>query len=169
MGLLDDAIREHLELKRTRGADAGEVLREEREALGASGGPETPDSGAVAREDEPFTDGVFDAAAETAADVADEPDVQFSETTEADVEAAPVEPSREPPTEADDDDQVTSDPGHIALEQETAEVDMKAMLGVDGDEDVIGPIEERLGYEQEISAVQDEDEPWGAPPEPTGG
>jgi hypothetical protein len=36
MGLLDDAIREHLELKRQRGADPGEVERQEREALGAT-------------------------------------------------------------------------------------------------------------------------------------
>jgi hypothetical protein len=35
MGLLDDAIREHLELKKKHGADAGEVERQEREALGA--------------------------------------------------------------------------------------------------------------------------------------
>lgn len=34
MGLLDDAIREHLELKRSRGSDPGEVARKEREALG---------------------------------------------------------------------------------------------------------------------------------------
>ncbi|HEV2774882.1 MAG TPA: hypothetical protein VGV90_04760 [Solirubrobacteraceae bacterium] len=34
MGLLDDAIREHLELKRRRGADAGDISREESEALG---------------------------------------------------------------------------------------------------------------------------------------
>jgi hypothetical protein len=34
MGLLDDAIKEHLELKRRRGADPTEVEREEREALG---------------------------------------------------------------------------------------------------------------------------------------
>ena len=33
MGLLDDAIREHLELKRRRGADPSAVAREEREAL----------------------------------------------------------------------------------------------------------------------------------------
>ena len=33
MGLLDDAIREHLELKRRRGADPGEVAREQLEAL----------------------------------------------------------------------------------------------------------------------------------------
>jgi hypothetical protein len=34
MGLLDDAIREHMELKRLRGADPGEVARQERDALG---------------------------------------------------------------------------------------------------------------------------------------
>ncbi|MGA9857736.1 MAG: hypothetical protein WBQ18_07720 [Solirubrobacteraceae bacterium] len=34
MGLLDDAIREHLDLKRRRGADPAEVQRAEREALG---------------------------------------------------------------------------------------------------------------------------------------
>jgi hypothetical protein len=34
MGLLDDAIREHLELKRLRGADPGAVAREEKDALG---------------------------------------------------------------------------------------------------------------------------------------
>jgi hypothetical protein len=33
MGLLDEAIREHLELKRRRGADPGEVARAERAAL----------------------------------------------------------------------------------------------------------------------------------------
>jgi hypothetical protein len=34
MGLLDDAIREHIELKRLRGADPSEVARQERDALG---------------------------------------------------------------------------------------------------------------------------------------
>jgi hypothetical protein len=34
MGLLDDAIREHLDLKRRRGADPSDVERAEREALG---------------------------------------------------------------------------------------------------------------------------------------
>jgi hypothetical protein len=49
MGLLDDAIREHLELKRRRGADPADIERAEREALGPvrrhfedqAGGPET--------------------------------------------------------------------------------------------------------------------------------
>jgi hypothetical protein len=34
MGLLEDAIREHLDLKRQHGADPSEVAAEEREALG---------------------------------------------------------------------------------------------------------------------------------------
>ncbi|MFN8174767.1 MAG: hypothetical protein U0T02_06845 [Solirubrobacteraceae bacterium] len=34
MGLLDDAIKEHLDLKRRHGADPGEVARQESEALG---------------------------------------------------------------------------------------------------------------------------------------
>ncbi len=34
MGLLDEAIKQHLELKRRRGADPGEIERLEREALG---------------------------------------------------------------------------------------------------------------------------------------
>jgi hypothetical protein len=34
MGLLDDAIREHIELKRLRGADPSEVARQEQDALG---------------------------------------------------------------------------------------------------------------------------------------
>jgi len=45
MGLLDDAIREHLELKRRRGADPAEIERLEREALGpARGGPEATEA-----------------------------------------------------------------------------------------------------------------------------
>ena len=36
MGLLNEAIREHLELKRLRGADPSEVAREEQDALGRS-------------------------------------------------------------------------------------------------------------------------------------
>src|SRR5215204_979825 len=46
MGLLDDAIREHLELKRRRGADADEVARLEDEALG------DPRSGEFVKPDE---------------------------------------------------------------------------------------------------------------------
>ena len=54
MGLLDDAIREHLELKRRHGADPGEVEREEREALGAPSADEADvEPGETAAEPEP--------------------------------------------------------------------------------------------------------------------
>jgi hypothetical protein len=68
MGLLDDAIREHLELKRQHGADPTEVEQQEREALGAQqraefaatpgepgppGEPARPDEPPVADEAEP--------------------------------------------------------------------------------------------------------------------
>jgi hypothetical protein len=44
MGLLDEAIKEHLDLKRRRGADPAEVERAEREALGpVRRGPEAPE------------------------------------------------------------------------------------------------------------------------------
>ncbi len=39
MGLLDDAIREHLELKKRHGADPAEVARQEREVLGSPRSP----------------------------------------------------------------------------------------------------------------------------------
>jgi hypothetical protein len=60
MGLLDEAIREHLELKRRHGADPGELARLEQEALGparreaapAVGGPDD----AVSADDEALGD-----------------------------------------------------------------------------------------------------------------
>jgi hypothetical protein len=56
MGLLDDAIKEHLELKRRRGADAGEISRLESEALGpvrrsAEGVPDLSDTFEPPREE----------------------------------------------------------------------------------------------------------------------
>jgi hypothetical protein len=84
MGLLDDAIREHLDLKRRRGADPTEVEREEREVLGP-----------VRRRGEP-------AAADSLAHAPDDdleheplphPDEEWDDDWE-DEPAAPVEPLR---------------------------------------------------------------------------
>jgi hypothetical protein len=58
MGLLDDAIREHLELKRRRGADPGEVAREQREALDV-----VPEASPEALETAPQTDAPLGPAA----------------------------------------------------------------------------------------------------------
>ncbi|MDP9346356.1 MAG: hypothetical protein M3P44_11665 [Actinomycetota bacterium] len=58
MGLLDDAIRDHLELKRRHGADPGEVARIENEALSAARREAAPAAAgveeAVAEDDEVY-------------------------------------------------------------------------------------------------------------------
>ena len=53
MGLLDDAIREHLELKRLRGADPGLVSREESEVFGPVRDGEPADDGEIAAPEPP--------------------------------------------------------------------------------------------------------------------
>jgi hypothetical protein len=90
MGLLDDAIREHLELKRRHGADPDEVSRQEREALGA---PQR--SAEFAQPDaEPGEASAGSAAAE---DVAlDEPETELT-------------PPPEPPDEALEPDDAPTD------------------------------------------------------------
>ena len=104
MGLLDEAIKEHLELKRRHGADPGEVARLEHEALG----PARRDPAPAAMADEPA------AAQEAAEPVAQDPyleheggiydEVTAEERLEAPIrhvepEAAEPEPAPEPAAE----------------------------------------------------------------------
>ncbi|HEX4188208.1 MAG TPA: hypothetical protein VHY83_09950 [Solirubrobacteraceae bacterium] len=100
MGLLEDAIREHLELKRLRGADPAEVAREQHEALDTP--PETgPDAGAL--HDAP--------AAYAADDVAHAPDEHTPAAED------PIAAAGEPTT------------GELTgVGEETAELDVEAML-----------------------------------------
>jgi hypothetical protein len=65
MGLLDDAIREHLELKRAHGADPAEVAAQEREVLGAG---QQPAADAATITEEPY-----EAAAEAPPAIEDAP------------------------------------------------------------------------------------------------
>ena len=97
MGLLDDAIREHLELKRARGADADELARLEDEALGdprnaePEAAPDAPAAVAASTvEDDPPLE-----VPEFAAGPADEPEPEAVEppvAVEPEPEAAPPEP-----------------------------------------------------------------------------
>ncbi len=81
MGLLDDAIRDHLELKRRAGADAGEVEALEHEALGP-----------VRREE---------ASPESEAPSEPAPEVEQREpTVDAEAPAQPAPAPLEQPTEA---------------------------------------------------------------------
>lgn len=77
MGLLDDAIREHLDLKRRRGADPAEVARLEQEALGPVRREPAPADGAPAEappaDRAPQEDAAADARDERPHDHAPEP------------------------------------------------------------------------------------------------
>ncbi|MGP0101136.1 MAG: hypothetical protein ACLPUT_05880 [Solirubrobacteraceae bacterium] len=133
MGLLDEAIREHLELKRRRGADPSAVAREEREALA----PVFPDE-SVADGDE-------------SADDAPEP-----------VEIAPA---AVPADGRPHDDERLADLS--AVGQETAELDMQAVMEEDPDAadggSPVGPIVDgpAPAYAGEPAAEDSLD--WGFP------
>jgi hypothetical protein len=131
MGLLDDAIREHLDLKRRRGADPGEVAREQREALDV-GEQAAPVAGKA--------DGSKVDAAVTAAPTA--------ATGSAEAGDEPVAAAGEP---------APAQPDQAAALGETAELDMSSVLG---DEQTEAPGEEdSLEWEVPGEAVEAEAEP----------
>jgi hypothetical protein len=109
MGLLDEAIREHLDLKRRRGADPGEVERAEREALGpvrrvqAPGDAEIDEVGGQIDSAE---DGAFDHEVQadeswTFEDELSEPEEGVAPVHEVQPEPGLLEDDLEPPREAD--------------------------------------------------------------------
>jgi hypothetical protein len=92
MGLLDDAIREHLDLKRRRGADPTEIERAEREALGpVRRGPEVGGDDAASVESQ--------AAVEPDAGISSAPAEQWGEPFPEDAELHEPPELGEPPTE----------------------------------------------------------------------
>jgi hypothetical protein len=105
MGLLDDAIREHLELKRRRGADPGEVAREQHEALE----PVFPGQ-------RPGADGDSDAGSHAGRQ-------DSSVAAEAGAPAA-----EEPPVESPPEPVLHDAPAGSTVAQETAELDMQSVL-----------------------------------------
>ena len=129
MSILDDAIREHLELKRAHGADEAEVKKLEDEAFGPPGRPEEPDPLAEAP-----TEFMTPEAAEPSEesgrriDIADlqEPPPE----PEAEAPAAPAEdpalaaaPAEEEPPEPDERQEIA--------EQPTEFFDVEAEMGAE--------------------------------------
>jgi hypothetical protein len=104
MGLLDDAIRQHLELKRQHGAAEDEVAQLEQEAFGpARRGPEPLEvppatEAAAATEDPVLMEPEVDAppVAPADPDLADLPDLDAPDPP-LPVESEAVEPASEPP------------------------------------------------------------------------
>jgi hypothetical protein len=117
MGLLDEAIREHLELKRRTGADPSAIARAEHEALA----PVFPDKGAGA-------------------------DVNGDHSAHDGPQAAEIAPAGDAPAEdhRHGADRVTD---LSLLGQETAELDMLAVMEEDPDTadrgSPVGPIQDR--------------------------
>jgi hypothetical protein len=160
MGLLDDAIREHLELKRKHGADPDNVARQEQEALGQGGPraefaqtaePEGGPSAEFAQTEEP--EGVAEAEAAAKAE------------TRADAEDAladgdpgiPEEPSEGHAGEApgyDEDPWLDEDADEVPAEES---LEPRTQQRPAGDEDVLEetpdflqetPEHDRLWFEQ---------------------
>ncbi|MCW3000847.1 MAG: hypothetical protein JWQ20_145 [Conexibacter sp.] len=109
MGLLDDAIREHLDLKRRRGADPSEISREEHEALGPVRREEPAADDQAAPADGPYADeamsggnGGHAALDEPAAAYGDDPGA-YDEPAyhEPAAEYEPPAPSEPPRTQVD--------------------------------------------------------------------
>lgn len=110
MGTLDDAIREHLDLKRRSGAADDEVTRLENEAFGAArreppqpaADPQAPREEAVAAEDVPPPPPPAEPVAEPVAHV--EP-VPAAEPVAADAPEVPAPAPAPPETWLEDDDE----------------------------------------------------------------
>jgi hypothetical protein len=126
MGLLDEAIREHLELKRRRGADPGEIAREERAAL----------EPVFAQEPAAADEGDLDGAAEAGEEAALAEEAPVAAEGDA-VAPAHETPAHEPTAEesmaptAGAEERSTADPtlsSLSAIGQETAELDMREVL-----------------------------------------
>jgi hypothetical protein len=101
MGLLDEAIREHLELKRMGGTDPGDLARKEQEALGPIGQAEDASEGYTT---------VLDASPDRASN--------------ADVSSIDVAPEEDLSVEVP----ATHDADSSSVGQETAELDMRTVL-----------------------------------------
>jgi hypothetical protein len=126
MGLLDDAIREHLELKRRRGADPGEVAREQREALD----PVPRDPGALLDSDAPAEVAASGDAVQ-ALDAAGPPaGAAAPDAPEAGVMAGGV------PEDMPDDlaDAPAAETATRPVGGETQELDMRSVLDGDGEQ-----------------------------------
>jgi hypothetical protein len=160
MGLLDDAIKEHLELKRRHGADPGEVARLEHEALGPARRDPAP-----AAVDEPV------AAAPAAAPVADDDlfiddgehdEVPAEERLEAPIHRIEREPEPAPDPEAVAHEAPAPEPA-VEVEQPTRQFSLEEVEAATAPPEA--PVEPARPAEAEAPPAEDvvpaDDEPDG--------
>jgi hypothetical protein len=124
MGLLDDAIREHLELKRKHGADPEDVARQEKEALGPGQRNEFAHPAELetdAPEHPPQTAAPEEAPADEAAQAQPEPGYEEDPWLADDADEVPADEALEQPRPASDEDDVLEETPDFL--QETPEHD----------------------------------------------
>ncbi|MGZ6260262.1 MAG: hypothetical protein ACXWN5_05375 [Candidatus Limnocylindrales bacterium] len=186
MGLLDDAIRDHLDLKRRRGADPAEVERAEREALGPVRRNPTPadlppdgeaavQEGAAAYDQAGDENWSHDSLQEPAAGAGiepafDEPVAEPLEAPRAFSEAAPLDDVQEPPEEEPYEQAPAhapfpapsaSPPGMGGVAPETAEYNVEDALAAEEDHDRAGDGEDVLEETPEfLQDTPDHDRLW---------
>jgi hypothetical protein len=185
MSILDDAIREHLELKRAHGADEAELKKLEDEAFGPPGRPEEPDPFAEAPTQYMTTEGA-EAAEEggrriNVADLQEPPppepveqreEPQVESAAEPEADAAPVAPAEDPAQAAPPaeeapamEHEIVSEPPegerHAIAEQPTELFDVEAEMGADD-----APAAEVPSPSDEEIAAAELSEPKLAPAEP---
>ena len=174
MGLLDEAIREHLELKRRHGADPADVARAEREALGPAVRERGSAAPAVEAEPAPRASARAEPAAEPAAPIGDVTSPKpEAPTTRADAPAGIESLELEEPPSRPLDEPVRTSPAASehpppAEEAEAAPLEAEAPLDLEAAEADAAPLE----AEAPLGAVrpaqpEEPDAPVGAaPPEP---
>jgi hypothetical protein len=124
MSILDDAIREHLELKRAHGADDVELKKLEDEAFGPPARPEEPDPFAEAPTE------FLTAAEDEGGDEADEEPRAQRSASLADLQEAPGQapPPPEPEPEPEIDGGHSTEERHAIAEQPTEHFDVQGQF-----------------------------------------
>ncbi len=141
MSILDDAIREHLELKRAHGADDAELKKLEDEAFGPPGRPDDPDPFAEAPTEfltSPATD-----AGEAAAEAQAEPAARRAPNI-ADEEQPAVEQQTIPVPRPEIDAGHSTEERQAIAEQPTEMFDVEADLGGETESQSRSPSDEEL-------------------------
>jgi hypothetical protein len=148
MGLLDEAIRDHLELKRRRGADPAEVAREQHEALDP-----VPDRGS--------SDALGQSGEDAPPGSTPHDDGDLSPLAIDLVAANYASEVPPPPIETEGANRA----GEASGMEETAELDMKAVFehGVSGEAEETAPVSEPIAGQEHLDFVQDAQS--GASPE----
>ena len=164
MGLLDDAIREHLELKRKHGANPEDVARQEQEALGPGQRNEfAQPEGAAPAPPEPATEEppAAIAATEVESPPEFEPPAEPAEPVDERPEGEPELPEEPPAAQAagyDEDPWLADEPDEVPSEEALQERPRRSAPADGGeDEDVLEetpdflqetPEHDRLWFEQ---------------------